>query len=93
MVGHLRGTFRPQGAKTMPDKAFKEGYVAGWRSVRGADGIAAMPSRPNGAVNSAFRCGVTQGVADALRCGSAGSAASDVGADLDAWFDRALARP
>jgi hypothetical protein len=77
----------------MPDKAFRQGYVAGWRSVRGTDGISAMPSRPNGVVDSAFRCGVTQGVADALRTGSAVTAASAAGADLDAWFDRALARP
>jgi hypothetical protein len=78
--------------ETMPDNAFRAGYVAGWRSVRGGDNISAVPPRPNDAVESAFRCGVTQGVADAIRSGSAAAAAGDGDIHLDAWFDRALQR-
>jgi hypothetical protein len=84
--------FDCKGMETMPDKAFRAGYVAGWRSVRGGDNISAVPPRPKGTVESAFRCGVTQGVADAIRSGSVATAACDEGIHLDAWFDRVLQR-
>ncbi len=73
----------------MPDNLFKQGYIAGWRSIRGIDDIAAIPPRPDGVGETAFRYGVTQGVADAIRTGCTVRGGS---ADFDAWFDRALHR-
>ena len=73
----------------MPDNLFEQGYIAGWRSIRGNDDVAAIPRRPDGVVETAFRYGVTQGVADAIRTSCTVKAAS---ADFDAWFDRVLQR-
>jgi hypothetical protein len=73
----------------MPDNAFKRGYIAGWRSVRDKDEIAAVPLRPASEVETAFRAGIARGVSDAIaRTAQEREAESSV----DAFLDRALRR-
>jgi hypothetical protein len=48
----------------MPQNAFKNGYLAGWRSIRGSEEPPEVPAYQPGAGNP-YREGVAQGVRDA----------------------------
>jgi hypothetical protein len=68
-------------------REFKDGYIAGWRWIRGNDDLPKIPACPGSADETAYRAGVIRGVLDA--CGSPNRAAAR-SEDVDSILDRAL---
>jgi hypothetical protein len=72
---------------------FKDGYIAGWRWIRGNDDLPLIPDCSVPAGETAYRAGVMRGVLDA--CSSPEGAAAnsgDVGSILERALDKKLPR-
>jgi hypothetical protein len=67
----------------MPHKAFKDGYVSGWRSIRGGAQIPNFPAFSVAVGQTPYQAGVIQGIKDA---------ATHTATTIDDLFDRALQR-
>jgi hypothetical protein len=73
----------------MPHTEFRNGYVAGWQSIKGREPTPAFPMFhvPDG--ETPYRAGIALGVRDAVA-----SIAKRAGArGIDDWFENALRRP
>ena len=68
----------------MPQKAFKNGYVMGWRSVRGSAQFPEFPVYSVAAGQSPYQAGVVHGIKDAATSGTETT--------IDDLIDRALRR-
>jgi hypothetical protein len=73
----------------MPHTEFRNGYVAGWRSIKGREPPTASPMFHVPAGETPYRAGVALGVRAAIA-----SIAEKVSAEpsIDDWFDDALRR-
>jgi hypothetical protein len=73
----------------MPHTEFRNGYVAGWQSIKGREQPSDFPifHVPDG--ETPYRAGIALGVRDAVA-----SLAKKAGTDrwIDDWFDNALRR-
>jgi hypothetical protein len=67
-------------------REFKDGYIAGWRWIRGNNDLPSVPSCSIPAGETAYREGIIRGVHDA--CESPDATASSQ--DIDNILDRAL---
>jgi hypothetical protein len=74
----------------MPHTEFRNGYIAGWQSIRAGEEPTAFPvvRLPDG--QTPYRTGIALGVRDAVA-----SLAKQAGTELsvDKWLDDALRRP
>jgi hypothetical protein len=68
-------------------REFKDGYIAGWRWIRGNDDLPTIPACSVPAGETAYRAGVIRGVHDACESPEAAAARSE---DVDSILDRAL---
>jgi hypothetical protein len=73
----------------MPQDAFKNGYVAGWQSIRGADPVPDIPPYQVPAGQTPYLAGVALGVRDA--CAYI-PAQRDKETSIGDWLDGALQR-
>jgi hypothetical protein len=73
----------------MPQTEFKNGYVAGWQSIRAGDQPSDFPMFLVREGETPYRTGIASGVRDAVA-----SIAKKRGSDrwIDDWFDNALRR-
>ena len=71
----------------MQERAFKDGYIAGWKWIRGNDDVPTIPACSIPAGETAYWAGVMLGVRDA--CDSPEGAAEN-SEDIDSILDRAL---
>jgi hypothetical protein len=74
----------------MPHFAFRNGYFAGWCSIKGSEPIPNMPPCIIPPGEAPFRAGLSQGVRDALA--SATSTEEDAAAAIDQLLERAIRR-
>jgi hypothetical protein len=72
----------------MPQNAFRQGFLAGWSSIRGDEPAPILPAFSAEPGRDPYRAGIARGVKEA----QAEPAASDAGT-LDTWIDGALRRP
>jgi hypothetical protein len=49
----------------MPERAFRDGYLVGWRWIRGDDDVPTIPACSTPPGETAYRAGVIRGVRDA----------------------------
>ena len=73
----------------MPKKAFKDGYIAWWKWIRGSDQAPAVPGCTVADGEEAYREGVMCGVRDACALPQASTIAPDI---IENFLDRALQR-
>jgi hypothetical protein len=79
----------------MPQRTLGDGYLAGWRWVRGDDQVPTVPaySESEGSVSEGeapYRAGVVNGLRDG--CVSREKPVATNSEQIDDWFDRALHR-
>ena len=79
----------------MPQRTLGDGYLAGWRWVRGDDQVPTVPaySESEGSVSEGeapYRAGVVNGLRDG--CVSRQKPAATNSEQIEDWFDRALHR-
>jgi hypothetical protein len=73
----------------MLERAFKDGYVAGWKWIRGNDEAPAIPGCTTANAEEAYREGVICGIQDACALPQASTTTPDA---FDNFLDRALQR-
>jgi hypothetical protein len=73
----------------MPERDFKDGYIAGWRWIRGNDEVPTIPASSIPPGETAYRAGVMCGARDACDLPEASAMKSE---DIDSILDRALNR-
>jgi hypothetical protein len=73
----------------MPKIALKDGYIAGWQSIRGVEPLPDIPPYQVPVGQTPYLAGVALGVRDA--CSSI-SAQRTGGTSIDEWLDGALRR-
>jgi hypothetical protein len=71
----------------MPQRTFVEGYLAGWRWVRGNDQVPTVPVYSVSEGEAPFRAGVINGLRDGCT-----SRPKPVATNSEHWFDRGLHR-
>ena len=74
----------------MPQRAFGDGYLAGWRWVRGDDQVPTVPAYSVSEGEAPFRAGVMDGLRDG--CTSRQNPVATNSESIENWFDRALHR-
>jgi hypothetical protein len=89
LSSNLIPTATDTGDVAIPHTEFRNGYLAGWRSIKGREQPTAFPMYhvPDG--ETPYRAGVALGVRDAFA-----SIAEKAGAEhsIDDWIDEALRR-
>jgi hypothetical protein len=73
----------------VPETSFKDGYIAGWQSIRGAEAVPDIPPYHVPAGATPYLAGVALGVRDA--CAYV-PAQRDRDKEIDEWLDDALRR-
>jgi hypothetical protein len=73
----------------MPRIAFKDGYIAGWQSIWGAEPLLDIPPYQVPGGQTPYLAGVSLGVRDA--CASMSERRAK-GTSIDEWLDSALRR-
>jgi ribosome modulation factor len=73
----------------MSERAFKDGYAAGWKWIRGNDEVPAIPACSIPPGETAYQAGVMCGVRDACELPGTPVTKSD---GVDSILDRALNR-
>jgi hypothetical protein len=74
-------------APTMPHRAFRDGYIAGWQWIRGEDEVPAAPPYSAGPGETPYREGVMKGVRDACALPPKPITKSE---QIESWLGRAL---
>jgi hypothetical protein len=71
----------------MPQRTFGDGYLAGWRWIRGSDEVPAIPAYSPSEGEAPFRAGVMRGVRDG--CASPQKSVTNC-EQMKNWLGRAL---
>jgi hypothetical protein len=74
----------------MPQRTFGDGYLAGWRWVRGDDQVPTVPAYFGSEGEAPYLAGVVNGLRDG--CASIQKPVATNSEQIEDWFDRALHR-
>jgi hypothetical protein len=71
----------------MAERAFKDGYIAGWRWIRGNNDVPTVPASSIPAGETAYRTGIVFGIRDACDLSDKSDTKSE---DINSILGRAL---